>query len=64
METDSQTTVAAIGVVHSTRKEPIDDHWERERAEIELDARQFTDEALAGLASFSHVAHQSSGGVR
>ncbi len=44
-----------IGLVHSTRTEPIDDHWADERAHVELDATRFTKEALAGLIGFSHV---------
>jgi tRNA-Thr(GGU) m(6)t(6)A37 methyltransferase TsaA len=52
---ESQLVMSPIGVVHGTRKEPIDDHWSGERAEIELDAQQFSDESLAGLSSFSHV---------
>lgn len=48
-------TLTPIGVVHCTRKEPTDDRWSREHAEIELDAHQFTPEALAGLDQFSHV---------
>ena len=44
-----------IGVVHCTRSTATDDHWSSERSELELDAQQFTPEALAGLASFSHV---------
>ncbi|HEV8325697.1 MAG TPA: tRNA (N6-threonylcarbamoyladenosine(37)-N6)-methyltransferase TrmO [Myxococcota bacterium] len=44
-----------IGVVRSTRKEPTDDQWSAERAEIEIDAQRFSDEALLGLDAFSHV---------
>ena len=44
-----------IGVVHSTRKNLADDNWLREQTSIELDAGQFTADALAGLAEFSHV---------
>lgn len=44
-----------IGVVHGTRAQPTDDHWDAERAEIALDAAQFSADALAGLDAFSHV---------
>jgi tRNA-Thr(GGU) m(6)t(6)A37 methyltransferase TsaA len=44
-----------IGVVHSTRTEAGDDDWDRETAHVALDPSRFSDEALAGLAEFSHV---------
>ena len=44
-----------IGIVRSTRKELTDDNWLREQASIELDAKQFAADALAGLSDFSHV---------
>lgn len=44
-----------IGVVHSTRKEIVDDNWDRESVHIELDSSRFSDDALEGLADFSHV---------
>jgi tRNA-Thr(GGU) m(6)t(6)A37 methyltransferase TsaA len=44
-----------IGIVRSTRKQLADDNWLREQASIELDASQFSPEALAGLTDFSHV---------
>ncbi|MFL5812751.1 MAG: SAM-dependent methyltransferase [Bdellovibrionia bacterium] len=44
-----------IGWVHSTRKKAEDDHWDKEKAFVELDASQFTPESLAGLSDFSHV---------
>ena len=44
----------AIGVVHSSRREVVDDDWNREQVHIELDAR-FGPEAFAGLETFSHV---------
>jgi tRNA-Thr(GGU) m(6)t(6)A37 methyltransferase TsaA len=50
-----EIVMTPVAVVHSTRKEATDDHWNRERAVIELDASQFSDEALFGLESFSHV---------
>jgi tRNA-Thr(GGU) m(6)t(6)A37 methyltransferase TsaA len=44
-----------VGFVRSQRREPIDDGWDRISARIELDADQFTSEALLGLDTFSHV---------
>ena len=44
-----------IGVVHSTRTIPMDDDWDEVEAHIELDAAQFTPEALRGLEEFSHA---------
>jgi tRNA-Thr(GGU) m(6)t(6)A37 methyltransferase TsaA len=48
-------TLIPVGVVRSTRSKPEDDHWDAERARVELDAAQFSPEALAGLVEFSHV---------
>ena len=48
-------TMTPVGTVHSTRKTLTDDNWLREHASIELDAAQFSDDALAGLTDFSHV---------
>jgi tRNA-Thr(GGU) m(6)t(6)A37 methyltransferase TsaA len=44
-----------IGTIHCTRKELTDENWLREHASIELDASQFSADALAGLSDFSHV---------
>ncbi|HEX4460048.1 MAG TPA: SAM-dependent methyltransferase [Polyangia bacterium] len=44
-----------VGVVVGTRKEPTDDDWSQESAEIVLDDAQFSGAALAGVADFSHV---------
>jgi tRNA (adenine37-N6)-methyltransferase len=44
-----------VGIVRSTRKIAEDDHWDNEEVYVELDARQFSSEALAGLSDFSHV---------
>jgi tRNA-Thr(GGU) m(6)t(6)A37 methyltransferase TsaA len=43
-----------IGHVRGGRIEPFDDGWAAEECVIELDQR-FGDDALAGLAAFSHV---------
>jgi tRNA (adenine37-N6)-methyltransferase len=43
-----------IGTVRSSRREPIDDEWDRETGAIEL-APELGAEALAGLETFSHV---------
>ena len=48
-------SINPIGIVRSTRKKPDDDNWDSETTSIELDAKQFSDEALAGLAEFSHA---------
>lgn len=48
-------TVAAIGLVHSARNEAIDDDWDTIPAVIELDPERFGEDALAGLADFSHA---------
>jgi len=48
-------TVTPVGVVRSTRTKPSDDNWDVERVRVELDPAQFSAEALAGLADFSHV---------
>jgi len=46
--------VRPIGVVRSPRKDLADDFWGKVDAEIVL-AEDLPDEALAGLADFSHV---------
>lgn len=43
-----------IGTVRSSRRDVVDDNWDRETAFIEL-TPQFGPEALAGLETFSHV---------
>jgi tRNA-Thr(GGU) m(6)t(6)A37 methyltransferase TsaA len=44
-----------VGVVHSTRSSLDDDRWDAVVCSIEMDAEQFTPEALAGLDAFSHI---------
>ena len=44
-----------IGTVRSARAAAEDDDWDAVASSIELDAEQFTTEALAGLDTFSHV---------
>ncbi|MCC3293699.1 SAM-dependent methyltransferase [Arthrobacter sp. zg-Y411] len=44
----------AIGAVSSSRSEVRDDDWDSENAVITLDPARFTEEALWGLAEFSH----------
>jgi tRNA (adenine37-N6)-methyltransferase len=44
----------AVAVVHSTRAEPTDDHWDRESSTIEL-VDGVPAESLVGLDRFSHV---------
>jgi tRNA (adenine37-N6)-methyltransferase len=48
-------TMSPIGTVRSTRAGADDDDWDSVVSSIELDPRQFTAEALAGLETFSHV---------
>ena len=45
----------AIGAVSSSRSEVRDDDWDSENAVITLDPARFTEEALWGLAEFSHA---------
>ncbi|MGZ3789714.1 MAG: SAM-dependent methyltransferase [Bacteriovorax sp.] len=52
MKTISMTP---IGFVRSTRQKVEDDNWDSEKMHIELDSTQFSGEAFAGLADFSHV---------
>ena len=47
-------TVRPVAIVRSTRVEPTDDHWGRERAEIILDDSYPLD-SLEGIDAFSHV---------
>lgn len=49
-----ELVVRAIAWVGSTRTEPVDDDWDHERSTIALDDA-VPDEALDGLAAFSHV---------
>lgn len=44
-----------IGHVRGGRVEPTDDDWGTSRARIDLDANQFTPDALLGLDQFSHL---------
>jgi tRNA (adenine37-N6)-methyltransferase len=48
-------TLTPIGTVYSTRKKAEDDNWDSEQVYIQLDAEQFSAEALMGLSDFSHV---------
>ena len=48
-------TLAPIGFVRSTRSRMEDDNWDAEEVYVELDGSQFSPEAFAGLAEFSHV---------
>lgn len=47
--------VEPIGWVRSSRADAIDDDWDAVTATITLDVAQFTSDALAGLAEFSHI---------
>ncbi len=44
-----------IAHVRGGRTEVIDDNWGAVQASIELDAGQFTKDAIAGLGTFSHL---------
>jgi tRNA-Thr(GGU) m(6)t(6)A37 methyltransferase TsaA len=48
-------TLKPIGLVHSPRKEPLDDRWGKIVSTIEVDPSEFTAESLAGLDAFSHI---------
>ena len=48
-------SMTPIGFVRSTRTKIEDDNWDAEKMHVELDAEQFSAEALAGLSDFSHV---------
>jgi tRNA (adenine37-N6)-methyltransferase len=50
-----QLTLTPIGHVRTTRADPVDDNWDAESTTIELDASQFTSDALLSLDQFSHV---------
>ncbi len=54
-EAMSEITMTPIGRVRSTRAAAEDDRWDSETCSIELDAAEFTAEALAGLDDFSHL---------
>lgn len=45
----------AVGYVHSTRPQTVDDFWDQEQAYIEL-APEYEPDSLKGLNTFSHVA--------
>ena len=47
--------IEPVGRVQGGRAAAEDDDWGASRARIELDARRFTAEALAGLEAFSHA---------
>jgi tRNA-Thr(GGU) m(6)t(6)A37 methyltransferase TsaA len=44
-----------IGLVVSSRTEPVDDNWDAVTSRIELDARACGPESVQGLDEFSHV---------
>jgi len=52
---DMTIIVEPIGYVRGGRVEPLDDNWDAETCDIELDTKRFTAEALTGLEQFSHV---------
>ena len=48
-------TMSPVGFVRSSRSEILDDHWDIETSEIELDPTLFSDDSLLELETFSHV---------
>ncbi|MEL7482183.1 MAG: SAM-dependent methyltransferase [Pseudomonadota bacterium] len=52
---DQNFTLTPIGRVTSTRDTPIDDDWDGIETSISLDGKQFSGDALMGLADFSHI---------
>jgi tRNA-Thr(GGU) m(6)t(6)A37 methyltransferase TsaA len=48
-------TLQPVGFVVGGRREPIDDDWGRVEAVIALDRDRFGEDAVAGLADFSHL---------
>ena len=50
-----ELALKSIGLVQGGRTEIIDDDWDDVRAEIVLDANEFSGDALAGLTDFSHI---------
>lgn len=53
--TDETITIRPIGMVQSPRHDTQDDHWGAITSHIELDAQQFSTEAVIGLSDFSHI---------
>ena len=47
-------SIEPVGVIHSERKDPIDDNWDAVRSWIELND-DIPEESIAGLESFSHI---------
>jgi tRNA-Thr(GGU) m(6)t(6)A37 methyltransferase TsaA len=48
-------TLQPVGFVVGGRREPIDDDWGQVEAVIALDRDRFGEDAVAGLADFSHL---------
>ncbi|MBX7147182.1 MAG: tRNA (N6-threonylcarbamoyladenosine(37)-N6)-methyltransferase TrmO [Alphaproteobacteria bacterium] len=48
-------TLVPIGIIHSSRKNREDDHWDDVESIVELDAQVFSEESLQGLNNFSHL---------
>lgn len=44
-----------VGLVHSSRRDLSDDYWGDQLADIQLNPVQFSADALAGIAEFSHL---------
>lgn len=48
-------TLKPIGTVNSSRLKVEDVNWDKETVFVEIDSSEFTNEALFGLDTFSHV---------
>jgi tRNA-Thr(GGU) m(6)t(6)A37 methyltransferase TsaA len=55
MRMTEQIVVEPVGFIRAPRAEVVDDRWGGMVSTIELDARRFGPEALAGLDGFSHA---------
>ena|SRR5665213_294406 len=47
--------ITPIGIVHNARTEVEDDNWGNVISIIELDSNRFSEEAVKGLDTFSHI---------
>lgn len=52
---NSEIIMVPIGVVSSARADLVDDHWGSIESTITVHSAELSDEALMGLATFSHI---------
>ena len=52
---NNKIIMVPIGVVSSSRVDLVDDHWGSVDSIITIDSPEFSDEALMGLNTFSHI---------